>query len=331
MPVDAPYLSPAEAARQLGISTKALRLYEQRRLLGPARTRTGWRLYGPAELARAQEIVALRALGLTLTQVAAALSADAAERAAALTAHQGVLEGRARTVVAAIAGLAELRSTAGARAGARIAPVDVSLSLPWPWDGERLELRGLGRINYLTGPLGSGKTRLALRIAEAIPGACFVGLDRSVASTGSDMANAAIDERVAGIVGVLVSDGATASDALIQVLRALASAGAAACVVDMIEEGLDRTTQVALAGYLRRHWSGGRLFQMTRSNAMLELASLGPDETIIYCPANHSLPMQVLPFPGSPGYEAVVTCLAPPDVRARTAGVVAARPSSVAA
>ena len=116
MPVDAPYLSPAEAARQLGISTKALRLYEQRRLLGPARTRTGWRLYGPAELARAQEIVALRALGLTLTQVAAALSADAAERAAALTAHQGVLEGRARTVVAAIAGLAELRSTAGAAA-----------------------------------------------------------------------------------------------------------------------------------------------------------------------------------------------------------------------
>ena len=54
--------------------------------------------------------------------------------------------------------------------------------------------------------------------------------------------------------------------------------------------------------------------------------AVGPDETIILCPANHSPPTQVAPFPGAPGYEAVATCLASPEVRARTEGVIAWRP-----
>jgi hypothetical protein len=33
----------------------------------------------------------------------------------------------------------------------------------------------------------------------------------------------------------------------------------------------------------------------------------------------------VLPYPGAPGYETVASCLAAPDVRARTEGVVAMR------
>src|SRR5579862_9605435 len=63
------FLSPAEAARRLGISTKALRLYEQRSLVSPLRTAAGWRAYGPREIDRALEIVALRALGFSLSQV----------------------------------------------------------------------------------------------------------------------------------------------------------------------------------------------------------------------------------------------------------------------
>jgi hypothetical protein len=65
---------------------------------------------------------------------------------------------------------------------------------------------------------------------------------------------------------------------------------------------------------------------MTRSTAILDLAEVGSNETILYCPANHSPPIQVAPTPGSPGYEAVATCLASPEVRARTAGVTAQRP-----
>jgi hypothetical protein len=42
------------------------------------------------------------------------------------------------------------------------------------------------------------------------------------------------------------------------------------------------------------------------------------------------MPSRVAPYPGAPGYEAVATCLASPEVRARTAGVIAMRPPQVA-
>ena len=58
---------------------------------------------------------------------------------------------------------------------------------------------------------------------------------------------------------------------------------------------------------------------------ILDLAAVGPNEAIILCPANHSPPSLVAPYPGAPGYEAVATCLASPEVRARTEGVVAVR------
>ena len=45
----AEFLNPSEAARRLGISTKALRLYEQRGLLTPVRSAAGWRAYGADE------------------------------------------------------------------------------------------------------------------------------------------------------------------------------------------------------------------------------------------------------------------------------------------
>jgi len=65
----AQFLQASEAARRLGVSTKALRLYECRGLIQPVRTEAGWRTYGPPEMTRAAEIVALRALGLSLGQV----------------------------------------------------------------------------------------------------------------------------------------------------------------------------------------------------------------------------------------------------------------------
>lgn len=74
-------LTASEAARRLGVSTKALRLYEQHRLVTPGRTPAGYRIYGVDAMARASEVVALRALGLSL--------ADAATRASpcGLTRH----------------------------------------------------------------------------------------------------------------------------------------------------------------------------------------------------------------------------------------------------
>src|SRR5262249_25409300 len=83
----------------------------------------------------------------------------------------------------------------------------------------------------------------------------------------------------------------------------------------------------ALMAHLRRRGNGARqLFLLTRSSAVLDLAAMEPGETIIFCPANHSPPMHVVPHPGSPGYEAVATCLASPQVRARTEGILPWRP-----
>lgn len=87
MSSSARFLSPSEAAKRLGVSVKALRLYEQRGLVAPGRTAAGWRAYGPDEMARAAEIVALRALGLSLAQVARVLGGDPEALEPALAAH----------------------------------------------------------------------------------------------------------------------------------------------------------------------------------------------------------------------------------------------------
>jgi hypothetical protein len=78
--------------------------------------------------------------------------------------------------------------------------------------------------------------------------------------------------------------------------------------------------------HLRRRTGNRRLILLTRSSTILDLDAVGPDEAILYCPANHSPPMRVLPYPGAAGYEALATCLAPPDIRARTEGTIAWRP-----
>ena len=49
----------------------------------------------------------------------------------------------------------------------------VAFNLPWPWGGERFEIRDIRPLTYIIGPLGSGKTRLARRLAESLPNAVW--------------------------------------------------------------------------------------------------------------------------------------------------------------
>jgi DNA-binding transcriptional MerR regulator len=184
----AQFLSPSETARRLGVSAKALRLYEQRGLIAPARTAVGWRAYGPDEMARVAEIVALRQLSLSLSQVARVLVGDSESLEPALAAHQAALEGRVHQLVDAVGKARRLRadiSGGQAPAAGELARLlrpaskfSVVFDLPWPWGGERFELQDIRSLNYIIGPLGSGKTRLARRLAETLPGAEFLGLDR---------------------------------------------------------------------------------------------------------------------------------------------------------
>lgn len=334
MNAPAQFLNPSEAARRLGVSAKALRLYEQRGLVTPVRTSAGWRAYGPTEMSRATEIVALRALGLSLAQVGRVLAGDPQGLEPALAAHQQALEARLRDLTATVdrvrglrAGLTRGLSPAAGDLADLVMPTagpEVAFDLPWPWGGERFELRDIRPLTYIVGPLGSGKTRLALRLAETLPGAVFLGLDRSTRAADEDLA---LKARVDRAVAWLVEDGATESDALTALLAGLEDDRPSALVVDMVEQGLDEATQEALIAHLRRRGPGGRpLFLLTRSCAVLDLAAIGPDEAILLCPANHSPPSRVAPYPGAPGFEAVATCLAPPEVRARTEGIIAWRP-----
>jgi DNA-binding transcriptional MerR regulator len=337
----AQFLNPSEAAKRLGVSGKALRLYEQRGLITPMRTAAGWRAYGPDQMARAAEIAALRALGLSLGQVARVLGGDAHDLEPALAAHQTTLEGRARQLADAIEKVRRLRAdlargqAPAAGALARLlepAPqVSVAFELPWPWGGERFELRDIRPLNYIIGPLGSGKTRLAKRLAETLPGAAFLGLDR-LADGGAQArawlaADPALKSRVDRTLAWFVEEDATVSEALVALLARLEAEGPAILVIDMLEQGLDKATQEALIAHLRRRGPEGRpLFLLTRSSSILDLDCVGADEAIFLCPANHSPPTRVAPFQGAPGYEAVATCLASPEVRARTEGVIAWRP-----
>jgi DNA-binding transcriptional MerR regulator len=53
-----------ELATRAGVSTRALRYYEEQRLLEPERTRTGHRMYAEADVARVQIIQELFTAGL---------------------------------------------------------------------------------------------------------------------------------------------------------------------------------------------------------------------------------------------------------------------------
>jgi DNA-binding transcriptional MerR regulator len=329
----AEFLYPSEAARRLGVSAKALRLYEQRGLVNPVRTSAGWRAYGPAEMGRAREVVVLRALGLSLAQVSRVLEGVAQDLEPALAAHQAALEGQAwrlaevvEKVRAARAALARGEQPSPAELTALLGEgPSVAFDLPWPWGGERFELRDIRGLNYIIGPLGSGKTRLAKSIAQALPDAAFLDLERQAQVT----VDPGLEARVEKAMAWFAEEGATQTAALADLLRHLEARQPAVLVVDMVEQGLDEQTQEALIAHLRRRGATARpLFLMTRSSAILDLAAMGADEAIILCPANHSPPSRVTPHPGAPGYEAVATCLASPAVRARTEGMTAVLPGA---
>jgi DNA-binding transcriptional MerR regulator len=327
-------LSASEAAERLGVTAKALRLYEQRDLLTPGRTAAGYRVYGPDEMIRAAEIVALRALGLSLAQVARVLVGDAQSLESALAAHEASLERKIREFVGSIDKVREIRAELArgqvpangelARLRNASGGLSAAFDLPWPWGGERFELRDVRPLNYIIGPLGSGKTRLAMRLAETLPNAAFLGLERLTDATSivTRLAtDAALKSQVDQTMGWLIDEGATQSGALTALLVGLAAEGPAVLIIDMVEQGLDQVTQEALINHLRQRADAGGspLFLMTRSTSILNLSAIGPDEAIILCPANHSPPTRVAPYPGTPGYEAVATCLASPQVRMRVA------------
>lgn len=62
-------LDIATVARLTGLTSRALRFYEARGLVTPLRSASGRRHYGPVELARLHQVMAMKRAGLTLSQI----------------------------------------------------------------------------------------------------------------------------------------------------------------------------------------------------------------------------------------------------------------------
>ena len=92
------HLSPVETARRLGVTVKALRLYESKGLVRPLRTSNGWRSYGPEAVTRLHQVLALKRLGLSLGRVGELLAGGSMPLDATLALQEQALAGEKRRV-----------------------------------------------------------------------------------------------------------------------------------------------------------------------------------------------------------------------------------------
>lgn len=88
------WFGPAAMAKRIGISPKALRVYETAGLIMPTRTQNGWRTYGPVEQARLHQVVTLKRLGLSLARIGELLSGKLSSLDAVLALQEHVLQSR---------------------------------------------------------------------------------------------------------------------------------------------------------------------------------------------------------------------------------------------
>jgi DNA-binding transcriptional MerR regulator len=88
------FFSPAETARRLKVSTKALRIYERLGLVHPVRTSTGWRTYGPDQMVRLHQVLALRSLGVPLKRIGELLGVRLADLQAVLLLQEAAFRSR---------------------------------------------------------------------------------------------------------------------------------------------------------------------------------------------------------------------------------------------
>jgi DNA-binding transcriptional MerR regulator len=90
-----------------GVTVRALHHYDRLALLRPVRTRAGYRMYGPRDLERLEQIVALKCLGVPLKQIKTVLDRDARALPDVLRAQRRALEAKRRRLDQAIGAIAD--------------------------------------------------------------------------------------------------------------------------------------------------------------------------------------------------------------------------------
>src|SRR6478735_3598500 len=103
-------LDIAEVARLTGLTARALRFYEARGLVMPLRTGSGRRYYGPAELERLHQILAMKRAGLTIAQIQRLTSHRQVDLRSVVEAQIEVLADRHRAIADARAVLEQVLS-----------------------------------------------------------------------------------------------------------------------------------------------------------------------------------------------------------------------------
>lgn len=90
-----------------GVTVRALHHYDRLALLRPNRTRAGYRMYGPRDLERLEQIVALKCLGVPLKQIKTVLDRDARALPDVLRAQRRALEAKRCRLDRAIGAIAD--------------------------------------------------------------------------------------------------------------------------------------------------------------------------------------------------------------------------------
>jgi DNA-binding transcriptional MerR regulator len=87
-----------------------LRIYEAQGLVRAERTAAGWRVYGPEQIARLHQVIALKSFGFPLSRIAELMSGGLPDLAAFLEWHEQVLRQEAKRIERALRLLSAARS-----------------------------------------------------------------------------------------------------------------------------------------------------------------------------------------------------------------------------
>src|SRR5690349_9788488 len=91
-----------EFAERAGVTVRALHHYDRLGLLRPKRASSGYRLYSPEDLERLEQIIALKFLGIPLSQIKGLLGRGSRDLAAAFRRQRAALEEKRRLLDKAI-------------------------------------------------------------------------------------------------------------------------------------------------------------------------------------------------------------------------------------
>ena len=103
---NAEFVTAGIAAQKLGITRKALKLYESHGLVSPPRTEAGWRVYGPKQFEQLVKVLALKSMGISLVRIHGILEQGFAMRDV-LDAQQSSLEVRLESTQRALLAVKE--------------------------------------------------------------------------------------------------------------------------------------------------------------------------------------------------------------------------------